>query len=86
MTSNEQTILAKLLELASDKFSNHGCNDFPLPNTDENWDLFEAVLQTSDPAGWKMYPRTRPPSDKPIYFQDWMLMQYFQCKAEKGAL
>jgi hypothetical protein len=54
MTPNEQTLLAKLLDMASDEFANHGCNDFPLPNTDENWALYVAMEQRLDPGGWKM--------------------------------
>jgi hypothetical protein len=86
MTPNEQTLLAKLLDMASDEFANHGCNDFPLPNTDENWALYVAMEQRLDPGGWKMYPQERPPLDNPIYFMDWMLMRYFQERAEKGTL
>jgi hypothetical protein len=86
MTRNEQTILAKLLGIASDEFSNHGCNDFPLPNTDENWALYEKMEQESDPVGWRAYPQERPALNKPIYFQDWMLMRHFQTRAERGEL
>jgi hypothetical protein len=32
-------IAAQMLELAADEFSNHGCNDFELPNTPETWPL-----------------------------------------------
>jgi uncharacterized protein YutD len=33
-------VLVRLLEEYSNEFSNHGCNDFFLPNTDENWEFY----------------------------------------------
>ena len=43
MDTNAWAILAKLLEIAADEFSNHGCNDFDLPNTPENRELMTTL-------------------------------------------
>ena len=42
MTKAEQKLAAELLNTASDKFGNHGCNDYSLPDTPENRKLVEA--------------------------------------------
>lgn len=41
-------IAAKLLELASDTFGNHGCNDFELPNTPESLAFITAMMKEDD--------------------------------------
>ena len=42
-TKTELEVMAKLLDLAADQFSNHGCNDFELPATAENIALVRQV-------------------------------------------
>lgn len=39
---------AQLLDLASDVFSNHGCNDFRLERTPDNIALVEDMIAKSD--------------------------------------
>jgi len=78
------TIIADLLEKASDKFSNHGCNDYEMPNTDENWQLFEEMSAANvhkTVEQWRVTDAIEEedfrPSGKTIYFTDWWLMPYF---------
>ena len=39
MDNNAWKVLAELLGMASDEFSNHSCNDYELPNTPDNLKL-----------------------------------------------
>ncbi len=73
LSDNETAIVAELLELAADQFSHHGCNDFKIANTDENWKLWLKALNDDDPP-------QRPRPDQPIYAMDWLLMRYLSKK------
>lgn len=76
LTDTEVKILADLLEMAHQEFSNHGCNDYPLENTDENWELIQNVdKNVCDEPTYESRP-----TDKKLYGTDWILMIYFQNK------
>lgn len=80
-------LASDLLEIAAETFSNHGCNDFELPNTQESVDLLNAIEM------WNVGPNEEPdqihtlnPSEKFIYTQDWLLMRYLAARLnEDGA-
>lgn len=69
----EARVAADLLDLAADKFSNHGCNDFELPNTPEHLELTRRLIAASD------YPEDEPQlsaDGTAIYLMDWQVMRY----------
>lgn len=71
----EYKILARLLEMASDEFSNHGCNDFEIPNTPENNELVkQAYLWSSGEI--EEFEEDEEDKDT-ITTYDWILMSYF---------
>ncbi len=70
-----------MLDLASDEFSNHGCNDFELPNTQEMVDLLNQI------EVWNVGPGQKPeevhvfdPSKKKLDSVDWLLMRYLSAR------
>ena len=60
--------------MASDEFSNHGCNDFDLPNTPENLSLTEKAEKYC--FVYDAIP-TISKDGKRIFTEDVVLMQYF---------
>lgn len=73
MTKTQLTVIAAMLDMAADEFSNHGCNDYELPNTPENLEFVRTMIAASD------YPDDEPhlSSDGArIYLMDWMVMRY----------
>ena len=75
MTKNELLIAADLLEKASEEFSNHGCNDYQLPMTQENIDMLNKFEQLNvgegnEPDNVYKYDSTK----KVIYTMDFVLM------------
>lgn len=80
LTAIEAKVLTKLLKLAGDEFSNHGCNDFDLirngglaPGEAEE---FVTKLQVENPGQEEHYDRQ--------YQGDWLLMRHFQHKLERA--
>ncbi len=74
-TSGECKVLAKLLELASDEFSNNGCNDFNVAKfttEDDRKKLVDRCEYTDDSD--EEYRNRLVESG---LFQDWVLMQAF---------
>lgn len=69
-----------LLELASDEFSNNGCNDYPIENTPENRAFYEKMMKEC--CGEDI---TVDPSKEKIYTQDWMVMTYLSKMLKKEA-
>lgn len=43
LTKTQLIMTAKMLEMASDTFSNHGCNDFYMENTPENHEFVKEI-------------------------------------------
>ena len=75
MDTGYWSILAKLLNMASDEFSNHGCNDFELPNTPENRALMEAAEKWNAPGAPEKLMFNQ--EGTTIYSQDYFLMSFF---------
>lgn len=78
-TNNELKILADLLEMASNEFCNHGCNDYELENSVENFKIISSNFYCDDEEFKPEYN----PNNKKIYAQDTMLMDYFKNKIER---
>jgi len=68
MTNLERKVLARLLDIAAEQFSNNGCNDFELLNTPESAAL---VKESYGDPEWER------PSGAVIYASDWALMRLF---------
>lgn len=84
MTENEREHLRELLNTCRDLLSVRGCNDFPVPNTDENWELFERMMAWGTNAtveAWRAGTDFTPrPDGGTIYFTDWLLLSYLGSK------
>jgi hypothetical protein len=80
MTPTERALAARCLIEAAETFSNHGCNDLRLPNTDENWFLIEAMEDWAKID--KPDRRSRPPPWKDIVTEDWLMMKYLASRLE----
>ena len=74
MNKSQKLILAELLELAGEEFSNHGCNDYELPSTPENLELERQMLNHMGLAECQLNISE---DKKTIYSGDHMLMYYF---------
>ncbi len=75
LTPNNRKLISALLELASDQFSNHGCNDFDLaailPNVEDRRELMRKYHEhNGDPEEFD-------PEWDYEYVQDDALMGYF---------
>ncbi len=79
MTKKELELVGQMLDVAADQFSNHGCNDFKMPNTDENWAFIEAMQAGLPPEDCDK----RPAQGDPIYTMDWAVMRYLADKARE---
>jgi hypothetical protein len=73
VTNTEKRLAAEVLELASDSFSNHGCNDFILADTPGNREFVRAMNVGSGIEGEDAEPN---PHNGKLYVQDWMVMSY----------
>lgn len=73
LSAAELRLAADLLNLAAEEFANHGCNDYVLSNTDENWALLVACWERAGIP--KEDQRTRPPAGERLYAEDWLLMR-----------
>lgn len=74
MTPTEKKLVARLLDVAADQFSNHGCNDFDLVKdggltSEESQEIQQEIHR------WKNDPDARPPSADHHYVMDWMVMR-----------
>ena len=80
MKPYEMKLIAKLLQLAADEFSNHGCNDFrvdELLTEEEMIELFNATHDKDNQLDAYRYPdRAMKRGD------DWVLMQYLAERIE----
>ena len=79
LTVAERAAAADLFSRAADQFSNHGCNDYPLPDTPENRQFLADV--------WR-WAGNDEEADRVMSFApgttlcgcDWMLMRYLSAK------
>lgn len=73
-------LIARLLEFAADRFSNHGCNDFALtdylPDWDDRHDLARIVFNEDDTDRYD-------PEDDCDVMEDYELMSFFADKIRK---
>ncbi len=72
----EYKIVADLLNMASNEFSNHGCNDYEIPYTKETVDLIEQAHK------WNCNDNPSEPFElqtdgKTIQVMDYFLMSFF---------
>jgi len=72
LDNTDKKVLVALLRMASDQFSNHGCNDFDAREHGLTEDEIQALRQKL--GEWD--PSFDEESKSP-YFLDWALMQYF---------
>jgi hypothetical protein len=70
MDNTEKRLAAQMLELASEEFGNHGCNDFPMDDTLLNRSFISAMNQ------WAGLEDFAPAQNGKIYTQDWLVMSY----------
>lgn len=80
MNKRDLELAATLLEMASDKFSNHGCNDFDLPDswTQDECDEFTLAMQT-----WNGDPENHEPGRRMT--MDWFVMSYLAAMLKKAS-
>jgi hypothetical protein len=74
----EYKIIAELLEMASDEFSNHSCNDYEIDNTAENMDLLKDAHNwnvNGDPS--QSFEPVISKDGSKIYVMDYFLFGYF---------
>lgn len=85
MKRRELELLSELLGMASDEFSNHGCNDFAVPNTPENNRFMTAaeIWNQSNPESRE--PLNVSKDGTEIYTQDWFLMDYLKHLVDEEA-
>jgi len=79
MNSNEDKLAAALLDLASEQFSNHGCNDFRIS---EHVDMTADEMRALDLAMhvWNGDPHEHDPNADHDYQSDFFLMSYLAAK------
>lgn len=83
LTDTERAQASSLLDLAADEFSNHGCNDYELPNTDEGRAM---VVAMDDWNGTPDGDRQKPQPGETIFTDDFFVMRYLAAKLAKGVL
>lgn len=71
MDATARKLAAEVLDLASDSFSNHGCNDFTIDDTLLNRSFVTAMNQWAGLGDVVPYV-----SNGKIYVQDWQVMSY----------
>jgi hypothetical protein len=80
VTKQQLALAAELMAQAADQFANHGCNDLPLDNTDENWSLVTAYEEFNQGKPWSRIADDDKPSRPergPIYANDSAFMSWF---------
>lgn len=84
MKNYEKQLIAELLEMASDKFSNHGCNDFVLTDFVTPEIARELAIAMEEANGDEEHLKEL--QELPVghaefkYSTDWCLMSYFSNK------
>jgi hypothetical protein len=71
LTPTQRKIAAHMLRLAAESYSNHGCNDFELPNTPNNLQFVKDMIAQSD------YMEDAPSiHNGNLLMLDWEVMEY----------
>jgi len=73
ISAADAALISKLLTLASDKFSNHMCNDFTVEDNSHTQDLIRRMAAWDDPE----LIDNEPDSDGKFWLLDWMLMHFY---------
>lgn len=83
LSKEHAKLVAKLLEMASDEFGSHGCNDFNLaevmPSVEDRQALVRAMYEANGT------PDEFDPDDDCSIWYDWWLMSYFSRMFESYA-
>lgn len=79
MTDKEKHLVAVLLDMASNEFSNHGCNDMP-ENSFQNWTIEEKQSLVKQFHDYNGDPENFDPNDLTILNHDSILMGFFASK------
>jgi hypothetical protein len=81
MTNSEKILIIKLLDMAAQEFSNHGCNDFKLshwiPDLQERRNLIKAYHKHNGT------PEEFDPNSNYEYFPDFALMLFMASKLDE---
>ena len=86
LTSAELKIIAILLKESSEEYSNHGCNDYDLPNTEENKTMLVEMIKSSfDEEEQEEMIENIMSSKKKLYTYDWVLMSYLSKRCKEAA-
>lgn len=89
LTDAERGHLVTLLDRCGELLSNQGCNDFPVPNTDENWAMRERMGAWNvglTVEQWREHHDYDPrPMRKTLYLTDWFVLAYLAAKLKGGA-
>lgn len=75
LTKQEIEIAATLLDMASEQFSNHGCNDFEFP---ESWTQQQCDDFTLAMHKWNGDPEEHEPGSR--FTMDWFAMDFLAAK------
>lgn len=82
MKSKEEMLAAKMLDLASDEFSNHGCNDVE-ESVYEGWTLDERKQFVKEFWEWNGSPEDY--DEKFLHLQDHSIMAFLAFKLKLSA-
>jgi len=78
MPSSRDRLLAKLLRMAADQFTNHGCNDFDLAAIMPDVEERRALMKEYEI--WNNSPDRYDPNDRYEIGSDWALMAFLADK------
>jgi len=82
LTDVEKDTLVQFLKDYSNELGNAGCNDFYLPNTDENWELIKTSAESCmDKDGAETITRPEDKS-KRIFAHDLVVLDYLTKKIQ----
>lgn len=76
MNTKERALAAEMLQLASDSYANHGCNDWEFP---KDWTRKERQQFIRDFQEWNGDPEERE------FLNDFEVMAFLAHKIEQGA-
>lgn len=86
LSKAELKLIAVLLEKASDEFSNHGCNDYKIPATDEHkqimLDMFQANGDFEERKRDGEVDEVMNAKDEIVTY-DWWVMSYLADRCRK---
>lgn len=77
-------LASEMLELASDEFSSHCCNDLVIDNTPENFEFIQDMHNWNERCVSKEKPSVTSEGDK-IITMDWFVMSYLSHLLEEEA-